>query len=159
MGVIVGTVPVFKSTEADKAQAMKVVEEAAEVFGAWQTWVDGGWCAGDRRALIGECADVIQATCNLLNALGVVDMEQHMEECRARYAAKVVRTVRECAVCGRPFEISGKSRKLTCSDACSKVRKRERELAWKAATRGAADAHTQMDSLRTATPPLVSVVK
>ncbi len=29
MGVIVGTVPVFKSTEADKAQVMKVVEEAA----------------------------------------------------------------------------------------------------------------------------------
>lgn len=54
---------------------------------------------------------------------------------QARYAAKVVRTVRECAVCGRPFEVSGKSRKLTCSDECAKVRKRERELAWKAATR------------------------
>lgn len=54
---------------------------------------------------------------------------------QARYAAKVVRTVRECAVCGRPFEVSGKSRKLTCSDACAKIRKRERELAWKAATR------------------------
>lgn len=79
MGVIVGTVPVFASTEADKAQAIKVVEEAAEVFGAWQTWVDGGWCA-----LIGECADTIQAVGNLLDALGVVDMEQHMEECRAR---------------------------------------------------------------------------
>lgn len=88
MGVIVGTVPVFKSTEADKAQAMKVVEEAAEVFGAWQTWVDGGWCAGDRRALIGECADTIQAVGNLLDALGVADMEQHMEECRARNEAR-----------------------------------------------------------------------
>lgn len=54
---------------------------------------------------------------------------------QARYAAKVVRTVRECAVCGRPFEVSGKSRKLTCSDECAKIRKRERELAWKAATR------------------------
>lgn len=84
MGVKVGTVPTFASTEADKAQAMKVVEEAAEVFGAWQTWVDGGWCAGDRRALIGECADTIQAVGNLLDALGVSDMEQHMEECRAR---------------------------------------------------------------------------
>ncbi len=88
MGVNVGTVPTFSSTEADKAQAIKVVEEAAEVFGAWQTWVDGGWRAGDRRALIGECADVIQATCNLLDALGVVDMEQHMEECRARNEAR-----------------------------------------------------------------------
>lgn len=88
MGVIVGTVPTFASTEADKTQAMKVVEEAAEVFGAWQTWVDGGWCAGDRRALIGECADTIQAVSNLLDALGVVDMEQHMEECRARNEAR-----------------------------------------------------------------------
>ena len=50
--------------------------------------MDGGECAGDRRALIGECADVIQATCNLLDALGVVDMEQHMEECRARNEAR-----------------------------------------------------------------------
>ena len=82
MGVKVGTVPTFASTEADKAQAMKVVEEAAEVFGAWQTWVDGGWCADDRRA------DTIQAVGNLLDALGVVDMEQHMEECRARNEAR-----------------------------------------------------------------------
>lgn len=83
-----GTVPVFASTEADKAQALKVVEEAAEVFGAWQTWVDGGWRAGDRRALIGECADVIQAVGNLLDALGVVDMEQHMELCKVRNEAR-----------------------------------------------------------------------
>ena len=85
--------------------------------------------------------------------------KRRAEKAQARYAAKVVRTTRECAVCGRQFEVSGKTRKLTCSDACSKVRERERELAWKAATRGAADAHTQMDSPRTATPTLASVVK
>lgn len=85
--------------------------------------------------------------------------KRRAEKAQARYAAKVVRTVRECAVCGRPFEVSGKTRKLTCSEACAKVRKRERELAWKAATRGAADAHTQMDSPRTATHEQVSVVK
>lgn len=61
--------------------------------------------------------------------------KRRAEKAKARYAAKVVRTVRECAVCGRQFVVSGKTRKLTCSDACSKVRKRERELAWKAATR------------------------
>lgn len=61
--------------------------------------------------------------------------KRRAEKAKARYAAKVVRTVRECAVCGRQFEVPGKSRKLTCSDACSKARKRERELAWKAATR------------------------
>ena len=61
--------------------------------------------------------------------------KRRAEKAQARYAAKVVRTVRECAVCGRSFEVPGKSRKLTCSEACAKVRKRERELAWKAATR------------------------
>lgn len=61
--------------------------------------------------------------------------KRRAEKAKARYDAKVVRTVRECAVCGRQFVVSGKTRKLTCSDACSKVRKRERELAWKAATR------------------------
>lgn len=61
--------------------------------------------------------------------------KRRAEKAKARYAAKVVRTTRECAVCGRPFEVPGKSRKVTCSDACAKVRKRERELAWKAATR------------------------
>ena len=67
--------------------------------------------------------------------------KRRAEKAKARYAAKVVRTVRECAVCGRTFEASGKSRKVTCSDECAKVRKRERELAWKAATRGTPDAH------------------
>lgn len=85
--------------------------------------------------------------------------KRRAEKAQARYAAKVVRTVRECAVCGRSFEVSGKTRKLTCSEACAKVRKRERKLAWKATTRGAADAHTQMDSPRTATPSLVSVLE
>ena len=67
--------------------------------------------------------------------------KRRAEKAKARYAAKVVRTVRECAVCGRQFEVSGKSRKVTCSDECAKIRKRERELAWKAATRGTPDAH------------------
>lgn len=67
--------------------------------------------------------------------------------------------MRECAVCGRSFDVPGKSRKLTCSEACAKVRKRERELAWKAATRGAAAARTKIDSPRTATHEQVSVVK
>lgn len=85
--------------------------------------------------------------------------KRRAEKAQARYAANVVRTMRECAVCGRSFEVSGKSRKLTCSEACAKVRKRERELAWKAATRGAADARTQMDSPQTATPTLVSMLE
>lgn len=85
--------------------------------------------------------------------------KRRAEKAKERYAEKVVRTMRECAVCGRSFEVSGKSRKLTCSEACAKVRKRERELAWKAATRGAAGARTQMDSPQTATPTLVSMLE
>ena len=46
--------------------------------------MDGGWCAGDRGALIGECADTIQAVCNLLDALGVVDFTPYVDMCRAR---------------------------------------------------------------------------
>ena len=84
MGVTVGTVETFRGTEADKAQAMKVVEEAAEVFGAWQTWVDDDWCECDIRALVGECADVVQATCNLLDALGVEDMRGPLRDCYRR---------------------------------------------------------------------------
>lgn len=84
MGVTVGTVPVFASTEADKAQAMKVVEEAAEVFGAWQTWVDGDGYASDRVAIADECADVVQAVCNLLDALGVEDMREPLRSCYRR---------------------------------------------------------------------------
>lgn len=77
-----------------------------------------------------ETAEAHRITCSDACA-----KKRRAEKAQARYAAKVVRTTRECAVCGRPFEVSGKSRKVTCSDACAKVRKRERELAWKAATR------------------------
>ena len=101
-----------------------------------------------------ETAEAHRITCSDACA-----KKRRAEKAQARYAAKVVRTMRECAVCGRSFEVSGKSRKLTCSEACAKVRKRERELAWKAATRGAADARTQMDSPQTATPTLVSMLE
>lgn len=39
-------------------------------------------------ALIDECADVIQATCNLLVVLGVDDLAPEMERCCARNAAR-----------------------------------------------------------------------
>lgn len=47
----------------------------------------------------------------------------------------------------------------TAEERNAAIAKRERELAWKATTRGAADAHAQMDSPRTATPSLVSVLE
>ena len=36
MAVEIGTVQTFPDVKPDKAQALKVLEEAAEVFGAWQ---------------------------------------------------------------------------------------------------------------------------
>ena len=87
----------FARVEADKAQALKPLEEAAEVFAAWQhaegsrehykdpeiraistyAWVE--WSV-----LVDECCDVIQATCNLLAALGVTDLTEAMAACEQR---------------------------------------------------------------------------
>lgn len=88
MAVEIGTVQTFTGVKPDKAQALKVLEEAAEVFGAWQRWdamdqdeKDDGF---NIISLMNECADVIQATCNLLAAYGVHDFTAYMEACRKR---------------------------------------------------------------------------
>lgn len=82
--VNIGKVATFPGVKADKAQALKVLEEAAEVFGAWQQFDDGESPALSRWLVLAECADVIQATCNLIAALGVTDFAQNVEECRER---------------------------------------------------------------------------
>ena len=88
MAVKLGTVQTFAGVRPDKAQALKVLEEAAEVFGAWQLWDDLD--TDERRdgfndiCLMNECADVIQATCNLIAAYGVTDFTAFMEACRTR---------------------------------------------------------------------------
>lgn len=98
MGAIVTIPPVrcFDGVEASKAQALKPLEEAAEVFGAWQRLGElcadtcdecdlfGTTCCGDFRSLVDECCDVIQATCNLLAALGVDDLAEAMAACERR---------------------------------------------------------------------------
>lgn len=77
MAVKLGTVQTFAKVP-DKALALKVLEEASEVFSEWQL--------GDEDAgyLLDACADVIQATCNLLAARGVEDFTEYMEACRRR---------------------------------------------------------------------------
>lgn len=92
MAVEIGTVQTFSDARQDKAQALKVLEEAAEVFGAWQLWDDldpdekrDGFSAA---CLMAECADVIQATCNLLAAYGVTDFTGFMDACRRRNAER-----------------------------------------------------------------------
>ena len=94
--VEVGSVAVFAHIEPSKEQALKPLEEAAEAFGAWQTLGDlleAGEAMGApdheitraaRDALLDECADTIQAVCNLAASLGVRDMTDRMRECRLR---------------------------------------------------------------------------
>ncbi len=64
---------VFNDVSDSKGQALKPLEEAAEVFGAWQefdsmrnvpAWRDM------RDDLIDECMDTVQATVNMLAAVG-----------------------------------------------------------------------------------------
>lgn len=82
--VKIGDVQTFREVKPDKAQALKVVEEACEVFGAWQNASRSVYAWTDRLALLDECADVIQATCNLIAAMRVEDFAPFMEDCRRR---------------------------------------------------------------------------
>lgn len=82
----------FREVRDDKAQALKPLEEAAEVFGAWQD------CDGVRysqimtarreyrKDLIDECMDVVQAVVNLLDAEGFTqeDVDAAIERCNER---------------------------------------------------------------------------
>lgn len=82
--VNIGEVATFPGVKADKAQALKVLEEAAEVFGAWQA-LDTGECSSRKRiGLLNECADVIQAVANLIDAMGERDFAPYMDACRER---------------------------------------------------------------------------
>lgn len=82
--VNIGEVAIFPGAKADKAQALKVLEEAAEVFGAWQQF-DTGECSSSKRVdVLNECADVIQSIANLIYAMGERDFAPYMDECRKR---------------------------------------------------------------------------
>ena len=71
----------FREVRDDKAQALKPLEEAAEVFGAWRECDDMRFSPimTARRAfrddLIDECLDTVQATVNLLAAVGATQGE------------------------------------------------------------------------------------
>ena len=82
--VNIGEVASFPGVKADKAQALKVLEEAAEVFGAWQA-LETGECSSRKRIdVLNECADVIQAVANLIDAMGERDFAPYMDACRER---------------------------------------------------------------------------
>lgn len=83
-----GNVLPFPGAKPDKAQALKPLEEAAEVFGAWQEWehgTDEQWSSESlKRFLMGEIADTIQASCNLAAALGVTDLTPYLARCEEK---------------------------------------------------------------------------
>ena len=73
----------FAGVTADRGLALKPLEEAAEVYSAWQD-LDLTGDMEQRIALMNECADVIQATCNLVAALGYDSMRDVMACCERR---------------------------------------------------------------------------
>ena len=81
--VRVGSVRRFDHVAPDKAQALKPLEEASEVLGAWQRLYECPIRANEE-LLLAECADVIQATLNLVAAYGVEDFRPYMKECERR---------------------------------------------------------------------------
>ena len=90
--VRVGSVRRFDLVSTFKPQALKPLEEAAEVHGAWQAMASaelahGGDCVLARlwrKRLLDECADVIQATLNLVAAMGVEDFRPYLKACEER---------------------------------------------------------------------------
>lgn len=82
--VRVGSVRRFDDVKPDKAQALKPLEEAVEVHSAWEHMRRHPGSTTAKRDLLSECADVIQATLNLVAALGVEDFRPYMKACELR---------------------------------------------------------------------------
>ena len=78
-----GGVRAFPGVQPTKGQALKVVEESAEIFSAWEGWqtVED---EHEREMLLDEIADTIQASCNLAYALGVTDLTPYLARCEER---------------------------------------------------------------------------
>lgn len=88
----------FADIRRDKVQALKPLEEAAEVYAAWQdceTWATeledfAPKACAEAQALLDECMDVLQATVNLVAAYGYTS-EQINEALVALYKRNLAR--------------------------------------------------------------------
>ena len=76
---------------ADKTQVVKILEEAAEVYSAWEAYDrirQGDFNSFEylarKRHILDECCDVVQAVANLCIALGYLNMSEFMSECTQR---------------------------------------------------------------------------
>lgn len=83
--VTIPTIKAFCNLEP-KAQALKPLEEAAEVFGAWQVYDsdDRTHKGYNGSILLDEIADCIQACANLAAMVGVSDMTPYLASCEER---------------------------------------------------------------------------
>lgn len=82
MQVLIGEIRPFPNARADEEQAAKILEEAAEVFAAWQVYDEclkekengnllNAWAAElYRDDFLNECADLIMACANMLHGSG-----------------------------------------------------------------------------------------
>lgn len=80
-------IPVFKQLPDEREQALKPLEEAAEVFGAWQT-LKAHPSRYTRQRVIDEICDTLQACANLLAAIGEESIEDGMARVRKRNEAR-----------------------------------------------------------------------
>ena len=74
------SIPVFAELPDGREQAVKVLEEAAELFAEVR--------AGNHRRILDEACDVIQAVCNLLAAHGMDDIELELHDMVRRNEAR-----------------------------------------------------------------------
>lgn len=87
--VLIGEVKHFKYVYADdKLQFTKPLEEAAELFTAWQFWIqrrgNQRYSAKAREKMLDKAADVIQAVVNCVASVGIDDMSELMRRCEKR---------------------------------------------------------------------------
>lgn len=84
--VKLASVRTFPSAAPTKAQALKVLEEAAEVVEAFKQRdpCDETHIGYATANVLDEIADTIQASCNLAAALGVTDLTPYLARCEER---------------------------------------------------------------------------
>lgn len=95
--VKLASVRTFPHVAPNKAQALKVLEEASETVEAFKKWfladgfqkcntekVPADFADAELADLMDEIADTIQASCNLAAAMGVTDLTPYLARCEER---------------------------------------------------------------------------